>query len=278
MEPAGTGLWVGRGGSPGAAVTGVLVGGPLVLEPPDPRGGETARWGWLTPPDRNEWIRSALGAMKVPPGGSLPKGWMERLDETVSRVEEAARPSLLFQSAPIEEVAATAIQARGFSIESTRWARVAAHLKTPGHACALALTLGAGMDEIATALEKGSLSRAFRWDALASSLVELLVEQAEAFLAVRVAERGEVVTSRFSPGYCDWPLTSGQEALFSFCRPEQIGLRLTASGLMAPRKSVTAVILTAREAPLRAPCSGCRRDCSHHIADPEEIPVSPPSE
>ena len=48
--------------------------------------------------------------------------------------------------------------------------------------------------------------------------------------------------SRFSPGYGDWPLTD-QEKIFRLLElPKKIGLTLTAGGLMAPIKSVTAVI------------------------------------
>lgn len=48
--------------------------------------------------------------------------------------------------------------------------------------------------------------------------------------------------SRFSPGYGDWPLTD-QEKIFRLLElPKKIGLTLMAGGLMAPIKSVTAVI------------------------------------
>jgi hypothetical protein len=45
----------------------------------------------------------------------------------------------------------------------------------------------------------------------------------------------------YSPGYCGWHV-SGQEALFAALRPETIGIRLNASFLMTPLKSVSGVL------------------------------------
>jgi hypothetical protein len=46
----------------------------------------------------------------------------------------------------------------------------------------------------------------------------------------------------YSPGYCGWHI-SGQEKLFASLRPEQIGIRLNASFLMTPLKSISGVLV-----------------------------------
>ena len=48
----------------------------------------------------------------------------------------------------------------------------------------------------------------------------------------------------YSPGYCGWHI-SGQKALFSLLEPTEIGVRLNASYLMDPLKSVSGVLVTA---------------------------------
>jgi hypothetical protein len=48
----------------------------------------------------------------------------------------------------------------------------------------------------------------------------------------------------FSPGYCGW-YVSGQKKLFAFLHPEEVGIRLSASYLMTPLKSVSGVIVAA---------------------------------
>jgi len=51
-----------------------------------------------------------------------------------------------------------------------------------------------------------------------------------------------LLTSRFSPGYRDLPLTLQRE-IFTLLEPSRrIGLSLNASLLMSPSKSVTAIV------------------------------------
>jgi hypothetical protein len=46
----------------------------------------------------------------------------------------------------------------------------------------------------------------------------------------------------YSPGYCGWHI-SAQERLFASLQPEQIGMRLNASFLMTPLKSISGVLV-----------------------------------
>jgi len=51
----------------------------------------------------------------------------------------------------------------------------------------------------------------------------------------------------YSPGYCGWHI-SAQKKLFARLRPERIGIRLGASFLMDPLKSISGVLVTGPEA------------------------------
>jgi hypothetical protein len=51
-------------------------------------------------------------------------------------------------------------------------------------------------------------------------------------------------SARFSPGYCLWRLAN-QEALFALLRPGEIGIRLMASMIMHPLKSVSGLVVQA---------------------------------
>lgn len=65
-------------------------------------------------------------------------------------------------------------------------------------------------------------------------------------------------TSRFSPGYCNWPV-SDQHRLFALLPPSPCGIRLNASSLMIPVKSISGVIGIGEEVTTRT--YGC------HICD-----------
>lgn len=49
------------------------------------------------------------------------------------------------------------------------------------------------------------------------------------------------LTMRYSPGYCDWPLIE-QKKIFDMLPSDHIGVTLTDSACMSPRKSVSGVI------------------------------------
>ncbi|NIM11635.1 MAG: hypothetical protein GTO45_06040, partial [Candidatus Aminicenantes bacterium] len=53
--------------------------------------------------------------------------------------------------------------------------------------------------------------------------------------------REEKTTLRYSPGYCDWPI-SEQCEIFKILPHETIGVELSEDSFMSPRKSVSGVI------------------------------------
>ena len=53
---------------------------------------------------------------------------------------------------------------------------------------------------------------------------------------------GETLVSRYSPGYGDYPLSEQQRLLTILDAPRTVGVSLTDTLVMAPSKSVSAVI------------------------------------
>lgn len=111
-----------------------------------------------------------------------------------------------------------------------------------------AATLGARIEHMVDDLfGKGDLALAAMLDALASAAAEKAVDACGDRLARSLVDGGECATAMvmpYSPGYCGWPVQS-QETLFSLLRPEPIGITLTASCMMIPRKSVSGVLAAA---------------------------------
>ena len=86
-----------------------------------------------------------------------------------------------------------------------------------------------------------------------------LLEQLQAGLAAELQEQGWQLTARFSPGYGDLPLDCQAQFCATLDAARRIGLTVSSSGLLLPRKSVTAVIGLAQQE-LRAE----QRDLSRH--------------
>lgn len=110
-----------------------------------------------------------------------------------------------------------------------------------------AATLGDPVSEKIQALfEENDPATACMLDSIASERAELAATLlADAFLD-SLLEKGrvdpEVRALPYSPGYCGWHIT-GQRRLFAFLSPQEIGIRLNASCLMSPLKSVSGVLV-----------------------------------
>jgi hypothetical protein len=142
---------------------------------------------------------------------------------------------------------------------------IARVLKGSDLATAYALTLGPELDAEASAL-------AANGDVLSSILLDtagsLVVAKASIALIGRIfdaeaAPRGWSVTPPFGPGQCRWDLAE-QRVLFDLIAPSRIGIALTDTFLMIPKKSVSGVLGIGMpdEIFTTTPCRLCdRKDC-----------------
>ena len=117
---------------------------------------------------------------------------------------------------------------------------LAAHLAGCREAVLLAATLSPGVDALLRRTQLSDLSRSLVLESCATAAIEEVCDQAEAVIREQYPGRG--FTSRFSPGYGDLPVTIQGEFLALLDAPRKLGLCATASSILTPRKSVTAVM------------------------------------
>jgi len=119
-------------------------------------------------------------------------------------------------------------------------------------------TLGPGIEEeVGVLMQDNNLSEAYILDAMGSVAVEDLVDKFQQTIKSECERVGKTVTLRFSPGYCDWPLTE-QKKLFSLFEPEDIPVQLLDSCLMQPVKSISGVFgIVPQGSALYNPCHYC---------------------
>ncbi len=111
----------------------------------------------------------------------------------------------------------------------------------------LAVTLGAGMEQEIIRREVTDMAEALILDACASVAAENVCDRFEEDLRAELAEEGLFLTSRFSPGYGDFPVECQRGLCEVLNTARRIGLTVTESSMMVPRKSVTAVMGIAEE-------------------------------
>jgi len=148
------------------------------------------------------------------------------LDEAEQMIKSAAIPKATYRLVPIDD-----LNMIGVSINK--------HLENCHSAAVMAVTLGAGVDMLLRRVQVTDMAMAVAVDTGASVLVE---QYCNAYEKMICAEISGYTTPRFSPGYGDYPVTEQSYVVKLLEAPKRIGLNVTSSSLMVPRKSVTAII------------------------------------
>jgi len=135
----------------------------------------------------------------------------------------------------------------------------------------LAATLGVQSERMLLRTQARSAAQALILDAVLSAAIEAACDQAEDKLRARLAAEGMHLTDRFSPGYGDMPLAQTEEICEILNTEKTIGLTVSKSGIMIPRKSVTAIMGISSEPVARRArgCAGCAMRGSCALAQRE---------
>jgi hypothetical protein len=116
------------------------------------------------------------------------------------------------------------------------------HLAGAERVVFLAATIGEAVEDAVTRhFDEGSYAHSVLLDAAATTAVEQVCDACETMLRPQFAKEGFTMRWRFSPGYGDWDIHA-QPELLRLSRADIIGISLTESLMLRPRKSVTAVI------------------------------------
>lgn len=116
------------------------------------------------------------------------------------------------------------------------------HLKNASKVAIIAATLGTNYDNKMRILQARSMTQSLIFDACGSEYIEKVCDSVQAEIRLLALKDSFTMTSRFSPGYGDFPLSQQAEILQLLNSSLKIGLTCTTSYIMLPRKSITAVI------------------------------------
>jgi len=173
-------------------------------------------------------------------GGEIETETITMLDEAIASLREKTRPADISQRYRLEKTGSgIALSGTGLVLPGKH---IAKHLTDCGQAVVLAATLGAEADRLIHAQFLRDAARAVILDAAANQYIEEVCDDASRSIKQEAAQDGFAVTSRFSPGYGDLPLTIQPSLLLLLNAERRIGLTVTANLMLVPRKSVTAII------------------------------------
>ena len=203
---------------------------------------------------------SRVLALDLPEGINLGQaarymGAKDGGDETLRALLERWAPPLRAAAAPRAVWLRAPVGALG---DLWQGSDIQRHLAGCTEAVLLAVTLGPGADAQIRRAGVGDVAAGAASDALASVLAEQAAEAAEARLRALAAAEGMYLTGRYSPGYGDWPIGVQPRIAALLDTPRRIGLCVTGTCLMLPRKSITAALGLSR-----TPVTGRRAGCAH---------------
>lgn len=200
--------------------------------------------------DKNEVLRY-LGYKNQP----LDENINKLIDACISKTINLSSPKYIYKYFDFTAGGASDVLA-GSDIKK--------HLEGCSRFILMAVTLGTAVDAAIRTAEIKHLSEAVILDCCAAAAVEDVCDSVCGILTEE--NKNMFLTTRFSPGYGDMPISVQPQLIHLLDAPRKIGLTVTNTDILIPRKSVTAVVgvsHTKRE--IKKGCEFCsmKENCSY---------------
>jgi len=189
-----------------------------------------------TPNIKSKTIQRLLGNRKKMELTRAVSKKVERLNDLLIKI---VRPQLYFQLNKFS-IAKNKVFISDSDIYFSSY-KLSKSLKFCEEMVSFVLTLGHRLDrEIDKLTKKNRMSEAYILDLMGSVAAESVIEEFQKRMQKQVEAKGNDVSLRFSPGYCDWSIKE-QRKLFDLLYENQSIVTINESLIMSPRKSISGV-------------------------------------
>ncbi len=190
----------------------------------------TIDWKWVekTLLEKERIMSSATNAISKSARGS------------VDRAKDLAEPKAIFLKKALRSFDNGRIKLAGGVEFSGRI--LSSYINSAHHIYVFLVTIGSPLEDEASGLMKrGESLSGYLLDRVGSFAVESLANTLGSRILKKDGPKGKNASMPFSPGYCDWPIEEQVklDMLLDFSR---IGVHLTESCMMTPRKSISGLI------------------------------------
>ena len=188
----------------------------------------------------------------------------ELVDQTIEEAKELIFPKFVLSYFN------TIIKEDGVTFENTNLLLtgkdIKEHLKHAKKTVLMAVTLGSIIEKKIKLYERTNLTKALILDSCATTAVEEVCDILEEEVKNKALKENLSITFRYSPGYGDLPLDVQGDFLNTLNANKVIGLTVSKSNILMPRKSVTAIIglVPKEKAITKRTCEVCKNyeNCS----------------
>ncbi|MGZ6346688.1 MAG: hypothetical protein ACXWNC_03840 [Anaerolineales bacterium] len=119
---------------------------------------------------------------------------------------------------------------------------VAHHLAGARQVVLALTTIGSELEKHASSRMAHDPLLGMALDGLGNAAVEILGEQVCLEIGKQAEAIGLTASTPLSPGEPEWPVEIGQPQIFAVLDPARVGISLTSSGMMIPKKSISFVV------------------------------------
>lgn len=173
-------------------------------------------------------------------GGHTPdEQVMRMIDDCVRELDSVASPKHAETAFAIERMEDGALRIGSMTVTGAMLAR---NLSGCGRAMLFAATLGVGVDNLLRRTVQTDVAKTVVLQAAAAAAIEGYCNKVQRELNAVLAQDNLHLRPRYSPGYGDLDLDCQRGILDMLCAPKRIGLTLTDGLMLAPAKSVTAIM------------------------------------
>ena len=170
-------------------------------------------------------------------GQKTDEGISADIDRLIAECEKIAVPRYVYKQFDIDDA---------FKIKNSDFTFLGEDIKK--HLCGakkvvvMAATIGFEIEKRTELYKHRCLKDSVIFDACATAYIESVCDETEDEIRRQKKEEGLFLTTRFSPGYGDFPITLQKDIISLTGADKRIGLTVTKSNILLPRKSVTAVM------------------------------------
>ena len=174
-------------------------------------------------------------------GQDIDNNLIEIIEECINITKDRINPRYTFRVYSIKQKYKGIIELEGTNLilESNDLYEI---LKDCNECILMAATLGINIEKDIKKYSCTELTKGIIIDSCATTAIEEVCDRVQNEIENNILKNGQYLTFRYSPGYGDLSIEKNTEILTILNGQKEIGLTITNSGIMIPRKSVIAII------------------------------------
>ena len=174
-------------------------------------------------------------------GQDIDNNLVEIIEECRNIAKDRINPRYTFRVYSIKQKYKGIIELEGTNLilESNDLYEI---LKDCNECILMAATLGINIEKDIKKYSCTELTKGIIIDSCATTAIEEVCDRVQNEIENNILKNGQYLTFRYSPGYGDLSIEKNTEILTILNGQKEIGLTITNSGIMIPRKSVIAII------------------------------------